>query len=352
MVQRACKTGVPKTPGCVPDPNIAPPTTRFLFRVNCDDFEVPGSPPFVSEEARMDAFARAITPPATVRIVGLASFDGPADLNKRLACSRAERGQVVIKRSAPAGVTISSVQATVGGPATAHDAKMRAVGVDVSRPAPPPPKPKSPCPAVPTTTPATCADRHKGYCDAAACFPTNKWLGCVCTVSGQICDAIDAFELHLSTTPGKELAACLAGSSVFNPLTTPPPGPIVAKGKWFETVNQCIWGHWRAALDAIHDPALPLPTGATPEWAAAITTCRVKGLSSSDCCRAHVNAEQTAIDHCLPYPSSLFGKLPTDVPGSSTCSFVVGKFAPGPPFSGDFGLVSDRIPFGLKVCGC
>jgi hypothetical protein len=150
MIQRACKAGVPKTPGCVPDPSITPPATRFLFRVNCDDFEVPGSAPFVSEEARMEAFFRAISPTATVSIVGLASFDGPADLNERLACSRAQRGLAVVKRSAPASVTISSVDATVGGPTTAHDSKMRAVGVNISTPLPTPPPvikpgPRTPC---------------------------------------------------------------------------------------------------------------------------------------------------------------------------------------------------------------
>lgn len=138
MVQRACLAGVPKTPGCVPDPSITPPTTRFLFRDNCDDFEVPSSAPFVSEEARMEAFFKAISPTAKVRIVGLASFEGPVHLNQRLACSRARRGQAVVKRSAPAGVTITSVDATVGGPKTAHDATMRAVGVEVSTPPPPP----------------------------------------------------------------------------------------------------------------------------------------------------------------------------------------------------------------------
>jgi hypothetical protein len=149
-IQRACKAAVPKTPGCAPDPSIAPPTTRFLFRVNCDDFEVPGSAPFVSEEARMEAFFRAIPPTAKVSIVGLASFDGPADLNERLACTRAQRGLAVVKRSAPSGVTISSVVATVGGPTTAHDARMRAVGVNISTPSPAPPPvikpgPRTPC---------------------------------------------------------------------------------------------------------------------------------------------------------------------------------------------------------------
>ena len=138
-IQRACKAGVPSTPGCVPDPSITPPSTRFLFNVNCDDF-APGLPPFISEEGRMDAFARGIPPTATIRIVGLASFDGPADLNERLSCSRAQRGLAVIRRSAPSGVTISSVDATVGGLSTATDPNMRAVGVDVSIPVPPKPK--------------------------------------------------------------------------------------------------------------------------------------------------------------------------------------------------------------------
>ena len=84
----------------------------------------------------MEAFIRALAPSTTVKVFGLASFDGPADLNKRLACSRAQKGQAVIKRSAPPGVTVSSVDAWVGGPATAHDPKMRAVGVTVSTPTP------------------------------------------------------------------------------------------------------------------------------------------------------------------------------------------------------------------------
>ena len=129
-IQRACNTGVAATPGCVPDPSITPPSTRFLFNVNCDDF-APG------QEAALEAFARGLSATATLRVVGLASFDGPADLNAKLSCSRAQRGQEVIRRSAPAGVTISSVNATVGGPSTVHDSNMRAVGIEVSTPPPP-----------------------------------------------------------------------------------------------------------------------------------------------------------------------------------------------------------------------
>ncbi len=136
-IQRSCGAAVSATPGCAPDPSISPPATRFLFNVNCDDF-APGLPPFASEEGRMDAYARAILPTATVNLVGLASFDGDPRLNERLACSRAQRGLAVVRRSAPSGVTIASVNATVGGPASTRDPNMRAVGVDVSVPVPVP----------------------------------------------------------------------------------------------------------------------------------------------------------------------------------------------------------------------
>lgn len=202
------------------------------------------------------------------------------------------------------------------------------------------------CPTVATSTPAACTARHDAYCAAAACFPGNPWLKCVCTVSGQICDAISAFGLDASTTPGRELWAC---------LLAPPTnlGAVAAtkrKGAWLLATNSCIWGHWRAALDAIHNPALPVPGALTPEWASAVSTCRSKGIGSPDCCRAHVSAEQNAIDFCGKYSSSDFGPKPTDVPNAPVCSFIVDKFAPGPPFTGDFGKVSDRISFGNSLC--
>ncbi len=127
VIQCACKAGVRRTPGCVPDASLTPSPTRFLFNVNCDDF-APG------QEAAMDAFAAGLPPRATVRILGLASFDGPAELNERLSCSRAQRGLAIIRRSAPPEVTVSSVDASVGGPAAANDPNMRAVAVDVSIP--------------------------------------------------------------------------------------------------------------------------------------------------------------------------------------------------------------------------
>jgi outer membrane protein OmpA-like peptidoglycan-associated protein len=145
MIQRSCGTVVPATPGCTPDPTISPPSMRFLFDVNCDDFAS-------AEDTRLGTFARGLTTGATVRVVGLASFDGPALLNDKLSCSRAEKGAAIIRSSAPAGITISSVQAT-GGIKPAFDPTLRSVGVAVStplpKPIPPPPvvKPgaRTPC---------------------------------------------------------------------------------------------------------------------------------------------------------------------------------------------------------------
>lgn len=131
MIQRACGTAVPSTSDCVPDPTITPPSTRFLFNVNCDDFAS-------GQEAALDAFARGLPPTSTINVVGLASFDGPVGQNERLACSRAQKGLAVIRRSAPSGVAISFVGATIGGPSTAGDTTMRAVGITVSTPTPPP----------------------------------------------------------------------------------------------------------------------------------------------------------------------------------------------------------------------
>ena len=66
--------------------------------------------------------------------------------------------------------------------------------------------------------------------------------------------------------------------------------------------------------------------------------------------KAQVEAEQKAIDICGKYPSSRFGSLPTDIPGSPLCSRAARFVAPKPPFVGDFGNVADRIAHGNKVC--
>jgi hypothetical protein len=80
-----------------------------------------------------------------------------------------------------------------------------------------------------------------------------------------------------------------------------------------------------------------------------VKICRNDGVGNSTCCDAHVVAEQTAIDHCGPYDSSLFGALPTDVPYSQTCSDLVLLATPF-PFVGNFGDVKDRIDYGRLRC--
>jgi hypothetical protein len=142
---------------------------------------------------------------------------------------------------------------------------------------------------VPTTTPADCIGRNAGYCSATACFPADPWLQCVCNTSPQICQAVDAFTFK--SVLGMQAEACIDA-------TVKPPANMGAKietsfeGKWFLDTNKCIWGHWREALDALHDPARPVPATLTAPWTAAVAVCRSKGVGSAECCKAQVDAEQ------------------------------------------------------------
>jgi outer membrane protein OmpA-like peptidoglycan-associated protein len=358
-LQRRCETftypgrtpGVTRAPGkpCVDDQGIRGVTGVPVL----EHFGESSDSLSAAHASQITTLQSTLGPTDIVEVHGYASCDGGPEFNLGLSCDRAE----AVKRAL---TTTGSVPFTGTVTTFAHgETDEFGTGPDENRrvimkvthvsppppPPPPPPSPRPPCPAVPTTTPATCADRHAGYCAAQACFPANPWLACACRVSDQICGAIDAFELRTGTVKGGELAECLLFFDMFTPRR-----PIVAKGLWFETVNRCIWGHWRAALDALNDPSIPVPTGLTPEWATAVTVCRSTGVGSPDCCQAHVRAEQAAIDICLPYPTATFGRLPTDVPGSRNCSRLSAKFAPGPSFSGDFGNLSDRITFGIGLC--
>jgi hypothetical protein len=227
-----------------------------------------------------------------------------------------------------------SVQRESTGPAPS-------TGAESASPSSGAPAAKQSCPALPSGIPGTCPDRHNGYAAAAGCFRLNSWLPCASVASNDVCRAVDAF--NFTGNEGLELEACVLASRGDKRLTR-------AKAAWFNNTNSCIWGHWRAAFDALHDPALPVPTGLTPEWAAAVTTCRADGIGTDTCCRAHVVAEQHAIEACGSYDSDIFGKLPTDVPGSKTCSDLVLLATPGLPFTGDFSKVGDRITYGVLRC--
>jgi hypothetical protein len=120
------------------------------------------------------------------------------------------------------------------------------------------------------------------------------------------------------------------------------------KGQWFNDTNRCIWGHWRAALDAIHDPTRPVPTTLTAPWTAAVGVCRSRGVGSPECCHAQVDAEQRAIDTCGPYDAPRFGSQPSDIPFAPACSTAARLFAPS--FTGNFGSVTDRIAHGNTLC--
>lgn len=199
------------------------------------------------------------------------------------------------------------------------------------------------CSAVPVTAPATCARRHAAYAAAPKCFPLNSWLACVDRASADLCRAVDA--LSFTGSEGTQLRVCVGLDPEGDPAMTR------SKAAWFNLTNSCIWGHWRAALDALHDPTLPVASALTPEWAGAVARCRRDGVGSGTCCHAQLVAEQAAIDTCGPYDSALFGRLPTDVPCSPLCSGIVLAASPPPAFTGDFGKLRDRISYGdLRCC--
>lgn len=345
-IQRACGSSVP-THACTPGSRtFVSGLGSFTFDTNCDTFKG-------GQTAALRTAVAAQPVTSTFEVHGFASVDAPAldAFNEKLACARAITARDFMTAPSPGGLGLGArITGVVGHGPTPGPALDRQVVVLVATTvAPPPPPPPPPvCPAVPTTTPGTCPTRNSAYCAAATCFPTNSWLPCVCTASGQVCDAVEAFSFR--GTQGTLLGGCV---DVFGSGRA----PVTAKATWFLTRNACIWGHWRAAFEAIHNPAAPVPSSLTPEWAAAVTTCRASGISSRACCRAHVTAEQTAIDRCGPYSSATFGPLPTDVPGASRCSDVVLEAArllgPPAPFEasdGDFGNVVDRIAYGNARC--
>lgn len=339
-----------------------PCTAGVLTDTRCEDAQGSGHPSGVNLEhfaeekhdlkpahkGQVTTFKKAWTAAGSkddVKVHGYASCDGEPDLNVQLSCNRAEAVKAELKAQGISTAISTVAHGETGEFGANVDANRRAI-IETVAPTPPP-SPPALCKGLPTATPADCVGRNGGYCAAAACFPSNPWLQCVCKTSLQICQAIDAFSF--TSVQGKQLELCI-DASVKSPTNLGAKFETNSKGKWFLDTNKCIWGHWREALDALHDPSLPIPAGLTGPWKAAISVCRSKGVGSSDCCKAQVDAEQQAIDTCGPYDSRRFGSLPTDIPFSAACSAAAKSQAPSPPFSGDFGKVADRIAHGLKLC--
>jgi outer membrane protein OmpA-like peptidoglycan-associated protein len=315
----------------------------FKFKQDCDEFAI-------GQDLALATLAtplRALT--TTFDIHGYASVDGPVAFNQDLACARAMEAKRLLTDAGPrgGGIPASRIKDVINhGPVAGPASERRSVVVPTTTP--PPPEPPSVCPTVPSATPPDCVGRNGAYCAAEACFSTDPWLKCVCSTSIQICQAVNAF--NFTSTDGRMLEACI-DATVASPLTARGVKfEANAKGQWFLDTNKCIWEHWRRAMDALHDPSRPIPSGLTAPWVSAITVCRSKGMGHKDCCEAQVDAEQRAIDDCGAYDSRRFGKLPTDIPGAATCSAAAKRFAPPPPFTGDFGSVADRIAYGKKRC--
>ena len=143
-IQRACGSGIEPTPDCqlVSD---EPTGARFLFQVNCDDFEL-------GQQAQLESFVGTVSPAATINVLGVASSDGDPAFNENLSCSRASVAAAIV---AGAGGTVGSVRAT-GGIGAPGDRTLRAVDLEVEGGGTPTlPAATAGTPAVPTATGTT-----------------------------------------------------------------------------------------------------------------------------------------------------------------------------------------------------
>ena len=146
-VQRACGPKGIGTPGACGALQGDITGERFLFVVNCDDFQ-PG------EEARLQAFAATIATGEIIDLHGFASIDGNEEFNEHLSCARATKAMSIVQ-----GVlTGAGVNATVnllkhGAMPGTPPAERRAVVVDRSGIGPPPAP--APAPTPPVAAPAT-----------------------------------------------------------------------------------------------------------------------------------------------------------------------------------------------------
>src|SRR5262245_6192640 len=345
-LQRACGSALGKPKKDCTKSDIGIVGLQFLFDVGCDTLQS-------FEVDHLAQIVKTIPKGAPLNVHGYASVEGGADFNLELSCHRANKLAALILAARPdCNIYELFKHGTQKGPPGPEFWRAASVEIAQSRiplqeetpdkPKATPPQTIPSCPGVPNSIPSTCAGRHEAYAAAQRCFPLNAWLPCVARTSANICRVIEAFNFR--GDEGSQLSLCVSASYGAQKDL------VRDKGTWLHNTNACIWGHWRAALEAMHDPTKPIPTGVTPEWRDAITLCRLEGVGTSACCEAHVIAEQQAIEHCGGYDDLLFGRLPTDVPSAPLCSDFV-LLASGPlPFSKDFGNVADRIDYGDFIC--
>lgn len=133
-IQRACGSrSIGQPTGCT-NSDVVTIGPKYLFRVNCDDFQ-PGN----EEDLRNDA--RRIGQNEIVEIHGYASSDGDPDYNLNLSCARALKAKSVIldelsRRGISATIRVFNHGATAG-----NREQWRSVVVTRTTPTPQPPTP-------------------------------------------------------------------------------------------------------------------------------------------------------------------------------------------------------------------
>lgn len=127
LIQRACGSdAIGPTPADCILVSKPPTGNRFLFKVNCDEFET-------GEEVRLRTFAASVPTGSQVEVLGMASSDGDHDFNVSLSCHRATAAANVL---GSAGVANLSIEATGPVPSSAGIPFLRAADIRVNTPEP------------------------------------------------------------------------------------------------------------------------------------------------------------------------------------------------------------------------
>jgi hypothetical protein len=125
---------------------------------------------------------------------------------------------------------------------------------------------------------------HDRYCDSwREGGKVNKWTQCACQVSR----SIDALLLGLT-------AHAILGGMGHDDMNTE---EAVAKIHWFTCTRSCLVLKWQDADDSYFGRVPKRPP--TSDWQEFLEKCKGDHVSSKECCRIQVKAEQTTLNNCM-----------------------------------------------------
>jgi RHS repeat-associated protein len=170
------------------------------------------------------------------------------------------------------------------------------------------------------------------YCEAAKQNPNNKWLQCVCKVSGQV-NALKyglVLSAYVSALMGDERAV-----------------PAYRKAQWFNCMNRCMSKRWQAAQKKWSGEPLSNEEKKrlNPEWEKYCSGCGgASKASSKACCEQQVKGEQTGFNDC----TAECGSYDTKRWGAPAGVYTKGTMNWDP--QDDFNDYEKRVAYGIKLC--